>query len=146
MNILFVVIAISFLFLFIGLPVWGLFWLRKKQHPFAAIIPIVLLIVSLSSMSLFSDYGITEIYIFLKSLSFYIVIVGMILFSSFLVWMIIGKIFNISHKKIFWLIIISTLAYSGYARINGERVIVKNLDLVAENISLISSAIGDFYC
>lgn len=118
-----------------GWPVWNLARLRGKQHPLFAIVPIVALIASFGFARVFEMKNMPEIYIAVKHLGYYILIIGTMLFSMSVLWQVIGYIFSFSKKALFWLIVLSTLAYSGIAAFNGQRIVVKEVRLPAENIS-----------
>ena len=61
-------------------------------------------------------------------------IVGMMLFGASIAGMLVHLAFKTSKKLTFWLIVGATLFYAGVAWINGQRVVVKDLVLPAENI------------
>src|SRR5690606_22157375 len=135
MNIIFIITAFVAGVVIFGLPTWNLARLRDNSHILWLITPPVI-VISLFSLTRSFDGNMDPFwYIFFNHGAFYITIFFLFLFGFSGLWMIIGRIFKISKQKIFWLIIISTLLYFIAARINGERVIIKEIDIPAENIS-----------
>jgi predicted MPP superfamily phosphohydrolase len=75
------------------------------------------------------------LFLFTRHFAYYLMIVGLMLFGFSLLFMLIHYAFKVRKNIIFWLIVGTTLVYALGARINGERVIVKNINLPAENIN-----------
>ena len=135
MNILFLAGVVVTTLVIFGLPIWNLARLQGRTHiVWLGLPPIVFFgIFSLSRYLQSSDFVMW--YQIVRSLSFYWLIVGGMLFAVSILGMILGYAFKISKKKIFWTIISLTLIFAAYAYINGHRVVVKELTLEAENIS-----------
>lgn len=121
--------------LIFGLPVWNLARMRGSKNMLWGIVPIVIFLGLFQGAQLLESNGSEFWYIPIKSLSYYWLIVSMVLFGMSLIWMLVGKVFLIKPRKIFWAIIISTLTLCVSARINGERVIIKHIELPAEHIT-----------
>ncbi len=135
MNILMILVMILATIIFFGLPIWNLARLQNKKHILWAIVPIVIFISLFAVANIFEAAENDFWYKIIKPLSYYWLIISMMLFAVSVGWTLLGYAFKISPKKIFWLIIISTFIYVGIAAINGQRIVVKDLDLPAQNIS-----------
>lgn len=135
MNVINIIIFIIVTLVIFGLPFWNLMRLRGLKHVLWMLVGPGLMIGSYLLAGYTEAQLLTHWYIPIKAFSYYCLIVGMTFFGMSLVWMFIGYIFRISKKTLFWIILISTLLHVGIARIQGERVVVKNLDLPAQNIT-----------
>lgn len=135
MNILRIVIMLFATIIFFGLPLWNLARLKGSKHILWGIVPIVLLFGSFGLSQVFESSQMVNWYIVTKQLAYYCLIIGMMLFSISVFWMLFGYVFRFKKYLIFWLIVISTILYAGIGRINGERIVVKDLELAAKNIT-----------
>lgn len=135
MNILRIVIMVIATVVFFGLPTWNLARLKGNKHVLWGVVPIILLISSFAFSQIFESSQMVVLYMVVKQLAYYILIIGMMLFAMSVFWMLFGHAFRLKNKTIFWLIIISTLVYISVGMINGQRIVVKDLTLPAENIS-----------
>ncbi|MFT7327984.1 MAG: putative MPP superfamily phosphohydrolase [Crocinitomicaceae bacterium] len=135
MNILRIIIMIIGTTVIFGLPLWNLVRLRNKKHILWAIVPIVIFLTIFASANIFEAAESDFWYKIFKSASYYWLIVSMMLFSMSLLWTLAMFAFKIPAKKIFWLIIASTLLYVAVAAVNGQRLVVKDLELPGQNIT-----------
>jgi predicted MPP superfamily phosphohydrolase len=135
MNYLFLGLVIILTFGIFGFPVWNLAFLRGKQHPLWLLVPPSLFLGLFALSNLLENAEAIGWYMFVRDLSFYWMIIGMMLFGFTLLGMLMYFVFKVSKRYIFWGIVIVTLVYAGIAIINGHRVVVKELSLPAQNIS-----------
>lgn len=135
MNIVRIILALLFSFLAFGLPLWNLFRLQSKKHIFYFLIGPVIVLGSFFISNYLEAQELTSLYIPMKNFAYYSMIVGLMLFGVSILVTLAQYAFKISKKVAFVLIILGTLIYAGTARINGQRVVVKDLNLPAENIS-----------
>jgi len=135
MNIFRIIIILIATITVFAIPVWNLARLYGQKHILWGIVPLVLFI------SLFGASGILEgaqadfWYYIVKSATYLWLILSMMLVAMTIVWTIVGTAFKTKNKTVAWLIVISTLIYIGIAGINGQRIVVKDLDLPADNIT-----------
>lgn len=135
MNILFLIITLLGTVVLFGLPVWNLARLRGVRHVLWLIAPPVFFIGVFGLSRVLETYEAVTAYQIIKPLAYYWMILGMALFAFSVLGTIAQKAFKLSHKKTFALIISMTILFGIVSRINGERIVVKNLELPAENIS-----------
>ncbi len=128
------IMIISLVFVF-GLPIWNLARLRGSKHWLWLVAPLVLFVGIFWVSSLFEYTAYAGWYFFFKHTAYYWMIVSMMLFGISILWMLVHVFFKIPKRTIFWLILLTTCIYALFARVNGERIVVKELILPAENIS-----------
>lgn len=135
MNILRIILVIIFTVVAFGLPLWNLARLKGSRHTLWAIVPIVIFVALFGLANIFEASQNDVWYKIVKPLSYMWLIGSMMLFAMSTFWSLFQVAFKVSKKITFWLIVGSTLLYIGIAIINGQRIVVKDLDLPAENIS-----------
>lgn len=121
--------------LFFGFPVWNLARLRGSKHVLWIITPIIIFISLFAFSNLLEERGAEFWYTIVKTAAYYWLIISMMLFAMSVIWMLVKWSFKIDGRKIFWLIIISTLLYGGIARVSGSLIVTKELNLPASNIT-----------
>jgi len=135
MNILFLIISLVGGVIIFGLPIWNLARLRGLKHPLWIITPPVFFISFFALARVFEQQEMVGLFKFFSGASFYWLILGLALFVFSLVLFLVQKIFKISNTKIFWITIGITLVFGLTAIINGQRIVIKEISLEAENIS-----------
>ena len=118
-----------------GLPIWNLARLYGKKHVLWMITPPVLFISIFMMSSYLDGSQYANWFMMTRHLAFYWAIITLMMFGFSVLFMLVHYAFRVPKKTTFWLIIIVTLVYALGARINGERVVVKDLYLPAENIT-----------
>lgn len=134
MNLLFLIIMLAGTVGIFGLPIWYLAKLRGSRHPLWLIAPPVFFIGLFGITRVLESHEMVTLYKLLKPLAYYWMILGMALFGVAVIGFFMQKTFSFSHKKTFWGIIIVTLLFGLSSGINGQRIIVKELVLPADNI------------
>lgn len=135
MNILFLIIIMLVTVGIFGLPVWNLARLQGSKHILWLIAPPVFFIGVFGLSRVLESYEMVGLFKIIKPLGYYWLIGGGALFALSIVGMLIKNAFTISSKKTFWGIIIATGLLLLISLINGQRIVVKNLDLPAKNIT-----------
>lgn len=135
MNILSIIVFVVVTLVIFGLPFWNMMRLRNKKHFLWILVGPVLMLSSYFLANQLELRELTSWYIPIKAFSYYCLVIGMTFFGMSAVWALIGFTFKISKRVLFWIILVSTLLHVGVARIQGERVVIKDLVLPAENIT-----------
>lgn len=135
MNITFLFVGIIFLTLINGLPVWNLARLGGSTHLLWLFLPVVVALLLMLSVSFINSTESPLLYITMKHIAFYFVIILALSFVATILWTLPSLFFPIPQHILFWGIILSTLVYAGYARINGERIIIEELNFSSELVT-----------
>ncbi len=128
------IVFLILLFVF-GWPIWNLFRLHGKEKILWLILPPVLLASLFFLGSTFHD---KEIYFWHELTwipAFYWLVIGAMLFGFSVIFTILSKIFSISQKKTFGLIIIFTLLLATISRLHGEKIITRELNINTDQVS-----------
>ncbi|MCI5051231.1 MAG: metallophosphoesterase [Candidatus Pacebacteria bacterium] len=135
MNILFVIVALVASAVIFGLPIWNLARLKNNKHPLWIITPAVIFISSFGLARILEQPDTIGFFKFFNQLSFYWLVFGLALFGFSILGLFIQKVFTISHVKTFWGILGSTIIFFVITIVNGQHIIVKDLNLEADHIS-----------
>lgn len=135
MNILPIITVSLATFAIFGLPLWNLAWLYGKKHIGWMVLPPILFLGTFAVWQYSEKLEMFGVYQVAKSISFYWLIVGLILFAVSILVMLFELSFKIPKKISFWLIVILTLSYATVAYVNGQRVVVEEIEIPAQNIT-----------
>ena len=135
MNIIFVIVACIATVCIFGVPIWNLARLQGKKHLLWMLVPPILFFSSFGLAQVFEAHQIEFWYQLARSIAFYWLIIGTMLFALSVVVTLFELAFNIPKKIVFWIIISLTLAYTAVAYINGHRIVVEDVPLPAQNIT-----------
>lgn len=118
-----------------GLPIWNLARLRGSRHILWAISPVVIFLSLFQGSRLLESLGDEFWYTLTKTTSYYLLIISLVLFGMSIIITLFATAFRIHNKKTFWLILGVTMVFSLGARLQGERIIIKDLTLPADHIT-----------
>ena len=135
MNTIFLIIMLLVTTAIFGLPIWNLARLKGSRHPLWMIAPPVFFIGLFGLNRVLETYEMTTLFKIIRTLSFYWLILGVMLFGFSLVIFFVQKTFKVSNQKTFWLTIGITILLGLISLINGQRIVVKELSLPASNIT-----------
>ena len=135
MNIVFIIVVLIATIVIFGLPVWNLARLKGSKHPLWMIAPPVFFIGLFGLNRILETYEMTALFKIIRPLTFYWLILGMALFGFSIIIFLIQKAFKISNNKTFWLTIGVTVLFGLISLINGQRILVKELFLPANDIT-----------
>jgi predicted MPP superfamily phosphohydrolase len=134
MNIIFLIVSVIVTFIIFGLPIWNLARLRNNRHPLWWIIPPFVFLCLFYLSNVLESQELVFWYKVVNQLSFYWLIIGLMLFGFSILSLCLKAVFRISNIRTFWLIIILTLGYTAVALVSGYRVVSTEVLIPAENI------------
>ncbi len=135
MNPFFIISIILFTIVIFGLPTWNIARLAGKKHWLFLLIPPIFFLGAFWLANIFESQGNIFWYQILRSVSFYVLIVGMMLFGISILASLFSIAFSLKKKTTLVLILVLTFSYAAYARINGERIVTKQVNLETRNIT-----------
>lgn len=135
MNILQIIIIVIGTFTIFGFPIWNLARLRGSRNPLWLITPPIIFIVLFWVSRTVESYAYLDLYVVIKNIAFFWLIAGFVLFAGTVFGLIAEFLFKTKKQIPLYIIISFTVLYMGIASINGQRVVIKDLELPAENIS-----------
>lgn len=135
MNIVILILTLLGSVAIFGLPIWNLARMKGSKNPLWMIAPPVFFIGIFGLTRVLETYESVHLFKFFRALSFYWLILGMALFGFSIVIFLIQRTFKISNHKTFWFMIGVTVLFGIVSAINGQRIVVKELNLPASDIS-----------